>query len=146
MTATLNKRFYAALAINELTGDKKDYAIYGFTNGRTSSSKDLTDAEAAAFINSLPKSLSPALSKVEGDVEEAEKCNTKRRKLCGMAHNIGWVVWCATKGDYKADMPRLYGWVKQYGHCAPKALKDYNSKELNKLITQFGQVQKDVLK
>ncbi len=146
MTATLNKRLHAVLAANDLTGDKKEYAIYGFTNGRTSSSKDLTDAEAKAFMDSLPKSLSPALSKGEGDDAEAEKCNTKRRKLCGMAHNVGWVVWCPAKGGYKADMPRLYGWVKQYGHCAPKALNEYTSKELNKLITQFGQVQKDVLK
>jgi hypothetical protein len=141
MTATLNKRLHAVLAANNLTGDKKEYAIYGFTNGRTSSSKDLTDAEVKAFIASLPNN-TPCPPKEE---DSADAANNKRRKLCGLAHNIGWVVYCAAKGGYKADMPRLYGWVKQYGHLAPKALKDYTSDELNKLITQFKQVQKSEL-
>jgi hypothetical protein len=144
MTATLNKRLHAVLAANNLTGDKKEYAIYGFTNGRTSSSKDLTDAEVKAFIASLAP-LSPPERGETAATSEADAANNKRRKLCGLAHNIGWVVYCPTKGGYKADMPRLYGWVKQYGHLAPKALKDYTSDELNKLITQFKQVQKSEL-
>ena len=54
MTAYWNKRLHAELAARGLTGEKKEYAIYGFTDGRTSSSKDMSDAEARELIARLP--------------------------------------------------------------------------------------------
>lgn len=113
MTNYLNKRLHAELAARGLTGDKKEYAIYGFTNGRTSSSADLSDAEAREFINSLPAAggkdndtaSSPA--KWQPPTDEADK---RRKQILAIGYGIGWtkektIDWATADGTKFNDIP-----------------------------------------
>lgn len=113
MTAYWNKRLHAELALRGLTGDKKEYAIYGFTNGRTSSSKDLSNAEARELIASLPKApQAPLNPPEEGESEKATKkpwtppnleAEPMRKRLIAIAYSKGKDAkyvkdWCERQG------------------------------------------------
>jgi hypothetical protein len=107
--------------------DDKKAIVEQYSNGRTTSSKELTKFEAKALIGNL-KSMLP-------QTDEEQKTEKMKNKIIGMAHDIGWEI-----GDTgKIDMPRLNNWCIKTGAFA-KELDDHNSKELVKLVSQFERV------
>jgi len=104
-----------------ISPEQKREIIFGFTSGRSGSSKDLTHDEAVLLIGHL-KSLDP----------DEKKAEIMRRKVISMAHEIGW----HQPGTNKIDMPRLDGWCKKFGYLK-KGLNAYTLSELPKLVTQF---------
>jgi hypothetical protein len=108
---------------------QKEHIIMGATDGRTTSTRELTSDEANALIKYL-KSQDP-------DEIGAEKM---RRKIISMAHEMGWKL-----PNSKADMERVDNWCVKYGFLHKK-LNQYLYNELPKLVTQFESVYQSFLK
>ena len=68
--------------------------LHEASNGRTSSTKELTQEEAFRLIDKLVRQTS-------NDVA----CDRMRKKIIGMARELGWLT---TEG--KADMERINNW------------------------------------
>jgi hypothetical protein len=99
------------------------------SNGRTSSTRELTQSEAFGLIDSL-------VDKTPNHWKQRNAAMDKmRKKIIGYAREMGWFV----PGDLrKVDMERLNGWCRKYGF-GKKALNAYSYEELPKLVTQFEQ-------
>lgn len=113
----------------KITGEAKQMIVQAFSQGRVTSSKNLTYQEAKELISHL-KSLDP-------DEKLAEKL---RRTMISFAHEMKWYLPNTTK----VDMKRLDGWCKQYGKYK-KSLQNHTLSELPILITQFKHVFKHYL-
>ena len=101
--------------------------VHETTAGRTESSRELSLDEANALISKLKTMLPPR----EYHTPEARM----RRKIIGIFRQMGWEK-PGQHGKPKADMKRIYAWVKRYGTQAPQGLNDYTSEELVGLVTQ----------
>ncbi len=127
--------------------EMKDDIISGASNGRTTSVKDLTMAEARMLITGL-NNQQPAQSRT---VDTNDPRFKMRGKIMAMAHELGWHQKDANgkpvivNGKMKLDYERLNNWCIQYGYLHKK-LDDYSYKELPSMITQFQKVYKDYLK
>lgn len=103
--------------------------VSGTSNGRTSSSKELTYAEADFLINSFN-------TPVKGDKPSQKMVNS----LFAMCHEMGWIqpVSYVDGGEVKErkDYSRVHNWVEKYGY-AKKPLNKYTHGELPRLISQF---------
>lgn len=112
--------------------ETKKVIVSGFTNGRSASSADLTQDEAAALIGHLkkPESAGPDKSKMIG-------------KIFYYAHEMGWTKK-NSKGKIVADGKRVDDFILQRGHIKKK-LNEYTYKELTTLVTQFANVHKSFL-
>lgn len=113
------------------TGQKIDRheLVRNFTQGRTSSIKDLSPAE----MHNLMLSLSAQSA-------EALKADTMRKKIIALLKYCGY-----TLPDGKADMKRIYQWVLKYGHLH-KPLNQYTISELPTLVTQAERVRDSFIK
>jgi hypothetical protein len=125
------KAIHALLHKHQLLAQKANI-VESFSNGRSSSSKDLTTEEARELImhfNAAP------------EASNKDNKGPMMRKLFAMAFEIGWIskVTVATQCgniDVKKDYSRLYGWVQKYGYLR-KELRKYTYKEMPKLVSQF---------
>lgn len=99
-------------------GEIKEELVYNATQGRATSSKELTHLEC----DSLIKSLQPDVPK-EGDKQ--------RKKILSIVHELGWETPTG-----KIDWNALNPYLLKYGYLH-KAFNDYTPKELPKLVTQF---------
>lgn len=129
------KAIHALLHKKGLLHEKPEI-ITVFTDGRTHSSKEMTMEEARELLIVFNTS-SPAPSP-QG--EKGDK-GPMIRKLFAMAHEMGWIVkttMVTPAGEIvaKNDNSRVYGWVLKYGYLK-KDLRQYQYKELPKLLTQF---------
>jgi hypothetical protein len=110
----------------------KKEMVESYSNGRTSSSKELTMAEARDLLSTLyGQSESPAKN------DKAPMI----KKLFSMCHEIGWItkkMVISENGDMEQinDNTRVYDWVKNYGYLK-KELRNYTYNELPKLISVF---------
>jgi hypothetical protein len=137
-------------AISTLLGkhnlvDQKDSIIGSFTNGRTTSRKDMTKAEAAALIGHL-KSLDPT----------DRRSDKMRNKILSMAHEMGWNLTpipatsplTPLQGERvksKVDMAHVNNWCVKSGYLH-KPLDEYTYNELPRLVSQFEEVYKSYLR
>ncbi len=129
MNYTLNKQLNGLLTSAGLTAQKNDLVL-GFTNGRSESRADLSDAEASEMIQYLEK--------VIGGHSEAS--NKMRRRIISYAHQMHWHL-----ADTQAvDIKRLNNWCEKYGYLH-KPLNNYSYDELPKLVSQFKAVFADTL-
>ena len=131
MNAQLNKQLHTLLSASGLMNEKANLVL-GFSDGKSESSKGLTDSEAREMISYLQKQ--------KNDEKNAPTENKMRRKMISMAHEMHWRL----TGAQKVDMLRLNGWCIHYGYLHKK-LNDYTYIELPKLVTQFTRVCKDYL-
>lgn len=127
----LNRRLHMLLAQNRMMGQKAQL-IEGATNGRSTSSKDLTVDEARSLISYL-RTLPNA---------QQERAEKMRRKIISMAHEMGWHTLVA--GRWIADMARLNDWMVKSSYLH-KPINRYSYNELPKLVTQFEAVYKSFL-
>jgi hypothetical protein len=114
--------------------DDKKKIISDASNGRVTSTKDLHFDEAHSLLMFL-----------NADTDNnQEKIDKQVRKLFAIAYDLKWisersVIGNGGKLEKKKDFSVLYKWVKSYGYLK-KELRDYNEKELPRLITQLQQV------
>lgn len=115
--------------VSKLGIDKeaKEILVKGFSEGRSTSSKELLSDEAAAMIKHL-KTLDP----------QEPKAEKMRRKIISMAHEMGWTLRQGQGDKRKADMKRVDEWCKKFGYLK-KSLDNHTCKELPKLVSQFAQ-------
>lgn len=109
---------------------KKDL-VFSFTDGRSESSRDMTDQEAKEMINYL-----------ENIKTAPDPADRMRKKIISQAREMHWEK--RDNGKRVADMARVEAWVIKYG-VLKKPLNDYKINELPALVTQFDKVYKDFL-
>jgi hypothetical protein len=91
--------------------------VEAISNGRCSSSKDLTDKEVITYLNEKNNKKEQEWSPKGGDA-----CNQKRRKIIALFKSMGKTVQ-----DAKSYCENLRGFSKSFN--------DYNSKELSQIIS-----------
>lgn len=94
--------------------------LHDATDGRTTSTKELTQEEAFRLIDGLVR-----------QTPEDIRADKMRKKILGFAREIGW-----TTDDNRVDTDRVNQWCERYGY-GHKPLNRYKYKELPKLVTQF---------
>ncbi|MGN6604543.1 MAG: hypothetical protein ACTHK8_18940 [Ginsengibacter sp.] len=124
-----NKTLYALLNATGLL-EQKANIVLSFTEGKSESSKDLTDAQANDMIAYLRRQ----------QQAQEEPANKMRRRILSMAHEMHWYL----PGARKLDMEHINDWCKKFGYLH-KELNQYSYKELPKLVTQFSAVYNDYL-
>lgn len=129
MNPALNQQLHGLLTQAGLN-EQKAALVSSYTQGRSESSKDLTNEEAKQMIGYLAN-----VANVNG--EAAQKM---RRKIISMAHEMHWHLI----GTQKIDMDRLNGWCANFGF-GKKVLNKYTYMELPKLVTQFTAIYKHYL-
>jgi len=101
-----------------ITPEIKEELVYNITQGRASSTKDLTHLECDTLI----KTLQPNVP-IEGDKQ--------RKKILSIVHELGWETPTG-----KIDWNTLNPYLLKYGYLH-KSFNDYTPKELPTLVTQF---------
>lgn len=113
--------------VSKLGVDKtnKEIMILGFSNGRASSSKDLTFAEATEVIRHL-KTFDPN--------------ERMRKKVFALAYEAG-IIWGDTPEDRKMNAAKLNVFLLK-GGTVKKELNAMTEQELVKVVSQFQQIVK----
>jgi hypothetical protein len=108
--------------------DQKENIIAGFVQGRhIASTKDLFYNEANEVIKFLKAKV--------GEPKKYDPRDKMRKKIISCCMECGW------QKNGKADMPKIYTWVKKYGYMH-KALNDYTLEELPLLVTQAEEMKR----
>jgi hypothetical protein len=128
-----NRRLHQLLNQTGLNGQKPTL-IYSISQGRTESSKDLSNIEADQLIKYLEQQLD------KKDIADKESANVMRRKIIAFCHKLKWYT-----EDGKIDYKSIDSFCMQRGH-AHKPFNDYTVKELPTLVTQFQNVYNSFLK
>lgn len=129
MNPKLNKRLHALL--NQLSlKDQKAELVSNATNGRTSSSSDMTDDEAQKLIDSIK----PTGEIQRKSMSDAKKTNTIR-KCFSLFRQLGYYT------DGKPDYDRINNFCLSRSG-AKKKLTDMDAKELSNLIYQLNRIVK----
>ncbi|WGQ12969.1 hypothetical protein [Sphingobacterium faecium] len=105
----------------KLDDDTKEEIIYSYTDGRTTSIRELQFEEAKEVIKAL----------TSGHVQFQSPANKMRRKILSMAHEMSWEL-----PSGKIDMQRVNNWCINYGYLA-KRLDKYTDSELPALVSAF---------
>lgn len=115
MNPNLNKSIHALLSEAGLSSQKSNI-IAGITQGRTESSKEMTDMEARQMITYL---------KMECGKMHADK-DKKRKKLIALAYSIG------------ENTQFVIAWAEKYGvNGVKRKFNQYTKQELHLLIEKF---------
>lgn len=147
-TSSQNKRLHQLLNELRIKGEKETL-VAAHTQGRTTSSREMYDYEAAQLISTLtvekmkrdgkllPASQVPEPK--EKTPNEWVKAQKMRRKMCSLAHTILWKDHLG-----KADIKRINNWCIKNGKYK-KALNEHSYKELIQLVSQFETMVKRIL-
>lgn len=109
----------------------KEDIIAGFTEGRTTHSKDMTQHEAFKMIDHLVK-----MAPLQNVLNDAK--NKMRRKIIRMSYEMGW----AKPGDWQTATKKIDNFCKGSHGKFKKSLQKHTHKELVELVTQFEQLYK----
>lgn len=130
MNSAQNKVVYALFNTTGLLSQKENI-VAGISNGRTTSTRQLSHEESIALIQFLQ-----AKAGNNNDLD----ANRMRRKIISMAHQLHWYL----PFSQKVDVKRVDNWCIQYGYLHKK-LNYYSVKELPKLVSQFKEVFASIL-
>jgi hypothetical protein len=127
----LPKNFKLLMALLTKTGlqGRRHAIVWDYSNGRTESSKELTDPETNRIIHDLEKGF-----------KELDRSDIMRKKIISQAHEMAWEL-----PGHKADMARINDWCVKFGYLH-KPLNQYKYTELPALVTQFDSVYRSFLK
>ena len=133
MTTQASKNTFLKLidALNaaDQYGRRHDYA-FRHSQGRTESTKELTETEAWAVMQEL---------KQRFGIDLSDKMDRMRKKIISYAHQMGW------QRGVKADMARINKWCVEMGPFK-KPLNDHKEqKELATLVSVFEKIYKQYL-
>ena len=126
------KHLMAMLTKTKLQG-RRHAICWEYSNGRTESSKELSNTEMLTIIHDLEKGF-----------KELDRCDVMRKKIISMAHEMGWRVKSqdvrSKSQDIKPkiDIQRVDNWCVKYG-AYHKGLNAHNYTELVHLLSQFEQ-------
>lgn len=120
MTPQQNKILHSLLTQLQLMPQKQNL-IFGFTNGKSQSSKDMSYKEAQQLISYLNQQ----------SQQHQEASNTMRRKILSMAHRLLWLL-----PNGKVDVQRVNNWCIANSYLK-KPLNKYSYTELPQLVSQF---------
>lgn len=138
MQSNIQQLTMIGIICNQLNINKEAKAIMvqGFSNGRETSSKNLTKYEADLMIAHLQ-----TLQKQQPTTHDAGEA--MRKKILSYCHQINWTI-TKPNGKKIADVNRFNEWAKNYSYLKKK-LNEYKYKELPKLVSQFEAVYKSFL-
>lgn len=126
-TQAQNRRLHSLLSAAGIAEDEKAALVFSFSQARTKSTAELTEAEAAAMIKYII-ALAPA---------DVETIRIKKMRS-SVLHIISDLGWCNEGGvDYK----RLNTFMLNRA-VVRKPLKEYTTEELVLLITQLKKMRK----
>lgn len=117
---------HAMLKARGLMDDKAEI-VSGCTDGRTTSTAELTVKEAADMIIFLANDNMVAYARYDFN-------NKAHRKILSLCHELRWETPAG-----KVDLNRLGFWLAKYGKFH-KPLNEYTQQELPQLITQMEQI------
>lgn len=120
-----NSRLHGLLGILHIEPEQKAWLVEQFTEGRSSSTKDMSTTECQALIDHL--------AKVAMDTN-ADRANVMRRKAFAIAHELGWET-----SDGKVDRNRFDHWMLKYSYLH-KPINQYTLAELPTLLSQLEQI------
>jgi hypothetical protein len=100
--------------------------ISGFTNGRTDSSRDLSDLDAALLIKKIEKQY--------GVDRERDNCEKLRKRLIGMSYG------CGKDAKFVIEWAENHGVKDKHGNLNKRLFNYYNTAELLTLIGVFTKV------
>jgi len=107
---------------------RHDY-VFRASNGRTESTKEVTEREAGIILNELKQTF--------GVKDEAD---TMRKKIISLAHQMNWEL-----PGGKADMKRINDWCKSSKGPYKKALNAHTNTELRVLVSVFEKIYKEYM-
>jgi hypothetical protein len=125
MTTKFYKRFFALLTELGIV-EERAAIISGFTNGRTDSSRDLSDLDAALLIKQIEKQY--------GVDRERDNCEKLRKRLIGMSYG------CGKDAKFVIDWAENHGVKDKHGNLNKRLFNYYNTAELLTLIGVFTKV------
>lgn len=115
-------KIHVLLSQMKLMEQKVDF-IYQFSNGRVTSTKELTNQEATDLIKHLSK---------------YDPCDKMRKKVFALAYEAG-IIWGETLEDKKMNAAKLNMFLRDRG-TVKKDLSKIKSEELIKVVSQFQQI------
>ncbi len=125
MTPKFYRRFFALLTELGIV-EERAAIISGFTNGRTDSSRDLSDLDAALLIKQIEKQY--------GVDRERDNCEKLRKRLIGMSYG------CGKDAKFVIDWAENHGVKDKHGNLNKRLFNYYNTAELLTLIGVFTKV------
>ncbi|MBO7438557.1 MAG: hypothetical protein J6U21_02655 [Bacteroidales bacterium] len=125
MTTKFYKRFFALLTELGIV-EERAAIISGFTNGRTDSSRDLSDLDAALLIKQIEKQY--------GVDRERDNCEKLRKRLIGMSYG------CGKDAKFVIEWAENHGVKDKHGNLNKRLFNYYNTAELLTLIGVFTKV------
>ncbi len=129
--------------LNKLPGVTKEEAVREFTNGRTSSLRDLAESELHELAGRL-RIISAVISPGDdGELIDEHDADARKRmigKIFYYAHEIGLIRTVTKLGPRgmvkRKDYSQVYAWIEKYGYLH-KRINDYQTAELPKLVSQM---------
>lgn len=125
MTPKFYRRFFALLTELGIV-EERAAIISGFTNGRTDSSRDLSDLDAALLIKKIEKQY--------GVDRERDNCEKLRKRLIGMSYG------CGKDAKFVIEWAENHGVKDKLGNLNKRLFNYYNTAELLTLIGVFTKV------
>lgn len=129
----LHRKFYMLLRKANATEQKAEL-VERFTEGRTSSSREMTTEEitrANKYIEFMIGGVEPS--------DDFKKGERMRKRIMSLCHQYGYTKFDEAKGAHVVDLDRLDAWMIKYGYLH-KSLNSYKYKELPRLVEQFQKV------
>lgn len=152
ITPALIKRLQTLRREQNITDDAYRAMIAGVSDGRTTSTKGLTQAEAFAVINSLVGIRN--IQRVDEQKKGLTEADRMRRKILSRFHRMKWYlpgpapIASTGTGNLvlgQLDYRRIDRWMLLYGYLH-KPLKNYTENELPVLVSQVDRVYRSYLK
>lgn len=124
-TTAQSNRLHGLIGLLGIDSEQKQYLVEQYTEGRATSTKDMSTTECQALIDHL--------AKVAIDTN-ADRANVMRRKAFAIAHELGW-----EDDQGEVDREHFDAWLLKYGYLH-KGINEYSHNELPKLLTQMEQL------
>ncbi|ANQ49595.2 hypothetical protein MY04_4778 [Flammeovirga sp. MY04] len=135
MTHQQRKMFFAYLKELGITDQRKDL-VHQYTEGRTDSTKEMTQDEVYLMLQDLLIQIHPPKAK-----DQKQYVNKMRSKVVAIAVKIGMLK--LEKNYEDTDWGFFNNWMLQYGYLH-KPLMKYKMNELPKLVSQLEVMEKNI--
>lgn len=132
-TVKQNNQLHAICSKLKIDKEMKEGLVRQFTQGRESSSAEMTIPECQSMINHLNHLSRNSVEVVPAAAPQKYKSSEDRMraKVIAMCHQLGW-----KKPNGKIDMDRVNGYCLKHTNIK-KPLNEYPKRHLYKLITQI---------
>jgi hypothetical protein len=107
-----------------LIGDKGNI-VYQFTNGRTESTREMSQQEATALLKYL---------------SVFDPCDKMRKKVFALAYDAN-IIYGDSPEDWKMNIAKINAFLKERG-TVKKDINKMNKTELAAVVSQFEQIKK----